>query len=99
MRLPKLVLALTCAVFTFTGCAATETDTNTAAEATTDAAEAVMMVNTKCPISGEDLDGDSPTVAYNGNNIGVCCNNCAAKVEGWSDEDKQKFIDDALASK
>lgn len=97
MRLPTILFA--CAALTFAGCASTDNDTNTASEMTTDAAMTVGAVNMKCPISGEELDGDSPTVAYNGSGIGVCCNNCAAKVEAWSDEDKQKFIDDALASK
>ena len=95
MTLPKMRLAVAVAACTFTGCASTETDATT--ETATDAA--VTMLNTKCPISGEELDGDSPTVMHGDYAIGVCCGNCEAKVEGWSDDKKDQFIADALASK
>jgi uncharacterized protein (UPF0212 family) len=42
------------------------------------AEEAAKPVNTKCPISGEDIDAKQ-TVAYT-KVVGVCCEKCEAKV-------------------
>lgn len=45
-------------------------------------------INTKCPVSGKDVD-PAHTVAYEGKNIGLCCEKCQAKFTA----DPKKFID------
>ena len=49
--------------------------------------KAGKTVNTKCPISGEDVDAKQ-TVALAGANVGLCCKKCAAKFKA----DPGKFI-------
>ena len=34
------------------------------------------IVNTKCPVSGDDIDAKGKTVTYKGKKIGFCCDDC-----------------------
>jgi YHS domain-containing protein len=37
--------------------------------------------NKKCPVSGDDVDPKSKTVAYKGKTVGFCCDECIEKFE------------------
>jgi YHS domain-containing protein len=37
--------------------------------------------NKVCPVKGEEIDADAPTVDYNGKTIGFCCPGCELKFE------------------
>lgn len=67
------------------GCAS-EKSAN-ATEKTTPVA-AMGAVNSKCPISGEAIDGKT-TASFQGKTVGFCCANCASKWNAMSDGDKQ----------
>ncbi len=41
----------------------------------------VQIWNKVCPVKGEEIDADSPTVEYNGKVIGFCCPGCESKFE------------------
>lgn len=55
-------------------------------------AASMGFMNTKCPISGEELGEDGwdkvTEVTYKGQKYGVCCPNCAPKFNALSDADK-----------
>ena len=61
----------------------------TACQSTDGDGQSAAAVNTKCPISGEAVNADSPTVDMNGQKVAFCCNNCAGRWDGMSDADKQ----------
>ena len=44
-------------------------------------------VNTKCPLSGKDVDG-ATTVDFKGAKVGVCCEKCEAKFDASKHGDK-----------
>jgi YHS domain-containing protein len=55
--------------------------------------------NKVCPVRGEEVDPDAPTVEYNGKIYGFCCPGCDAKFEKNPEkysknlsEDGKKFI-------
>jgi len=41
----------------------------------------VQIWNKVCPVKGEEIDADAPTVEYNGKVIGFCCPGCETKFE------------------
>ena len=45
------------------------------------------VMNSKCPISGEEID-PQVTADYNGGKVGFCCSNCKGKFNNLSDADK-----------
>ena len=49
-------------------------------------------INTKCPVSGKDVDPEH-VVVYDGKNVGLCCEKCQAKFE----KDPKAFIDKVVA--
>ena len=52
-------------------------------------------MNTKCPMTGEDLEAASPTTYFHGKKVAFCCPKC---IPGWnklSDADKQAKLDKA----
>jgi hypothetical protein len=86
LRKLNLLALLAVAAFVLTAC---ESD-----QKTDDNGDDVSMgaLNSACPISGNPVDPDAPTVTYKGNTIGFCCAGC---VNGWkkmSDADKQAFV-------
>ena len=48
-------------------------------------------INSVCPISGGQIDGES-FVSYNGKQIGLCCGGCGAKFTAWDDDRKKEFV-------
>ncbi|MGE3174791.1 MAG: hypothetical protein AB7O97_19330 [Planctomycetota bacterium] len=72
---------VTTALFLFAGCASTDS-----------AATGAAAMNAKCPVSGEQLDGDCPTTMVDGKNIGFCCNKCMTKFEGMTPADQKAKV-------
>jgi len=48
----------------------------------------VQIWNKVCPVKGEEVDADSPTVEYDGKVIGFCCPGCDAKFQ----KDPEKYM-------
>ena len=48
----------------------------------------VQIWNKVCPVKGEEIDADSPTVEYNGKVIGFCCPGCDSKFQ----KDPEKYM-------
>ena len=48
----------------------------------------VQIWNKVCPVKGEELDADAPTVEYNGKVIGFCCPGCDSKFQ----KDPEKYM-------
>jgi YHS domain-containing protein len=51
-------------------------------------AEVVQIWNKVCPVKGEEIDADAPTVEYNGKLIGFCCPGCDTKFQ----KDPEKYM-------
>ena len=93
--LPVLFFALTLGA-----CASTEAGDQTGMDQvapTTDAAAG--PINANCPIMGGEVDPDVATVDVNGHAVGFCCGGCDEKFNAWSDEEKTKFVEEALAQR
>ena len=41
----------------------------------------VQIWNKVCPVKGEEVDTEAPTVEYNGKVIGFCCPGCDSKFQ------------------
>jgi len=59
----------------------------------------LQIWNKVCPVKGEEIDADAPTVEYNGKLIGFCCPGCDSKFQKNPEsylknlnEDGSKFI-------
>jgi len=59
----------------------------------------VQIWNKVCPVTGEEVDNETPTVEYNDKTIGFCCSRCKSKFEKDPEsyiknlnEDGSKFI-------
>ena len=48
----------------------------------------VIIWNKVCPVKGEEVDVDAPTVEYNGKLIGFCCPGCDSKFQ----KDPEKYM-------
>ena len=48
----------------------------------------VQIWNKVCPVKGEEIDADAPTVEYNGKLIGFCCPGCDSKFQ----KDPEKYM-------
>jgi YHS domain-containing protein len=48
----------------------------------------VQIWNKVCPVKGEEIDADAPTVEYNGKTIGFCCPGCDSKFQ----KDPEKYM-------
>ncbi len=102
-------LASVVGLLALAGCAANKDcckdDGKSAAAATdktatkTTQAAALTVVNTACPISGEDLGSKDHTAkvvrTYNGENVGFCCDGCGQKFDKMSDEKKAATLTSA----
>ncbi len=47
-----------------------------------------LVWNKVCPVKGEEIDVDAPTVEYNGKLIGFCCPGCDSKFQ----KDPEKYL-------
>lgn len=59
---------------------------------TTTTVAAAKPVNSKCPMTGETLEGSNITVNYKGKTVGFCCAGCKGKFSALSDADKDAKI-------
>jgi len=50
------------------------------------------VVNSTCPFSGRPVAG-GPVENYDGTQVGLCCNGCAAAWNRMTPEKKQEYID------
>jgi len=48
----------------------------------------VQIWNKVCPVKGEEIDAEAPTVEYNGKLIGFCCPGCDSKFQ----KDPEKYM-------
>jgi YHS domain-containing protein len=48
----------------------------------------LQIWNKVCPVKGEEIDADAPTVEYNGKMIGFCCPGCDSKFQ----KDPEKYM-------
>lgn len=48
----------------------------------------LVVWNKVCPVKGEEIDSDAPTVEYNGKLIGFCCPGCDSKFQ----KDPEKYL-------
>lgn len=46
-------------------------------------------MNAKCPMTGEAIEADSPTVDFQGHKVAFCCDKCIKKWDAMSDSEKQ----------
>jgi len=86
----KSMCALLCAICIGFGIAGTtflRADDAAKSPTTKPADAAAKPVNTKCPVSGEDID-PSMTIVYKGKTIAFCCADCEKKFNA----DPEKFV-------
>jgi hypothetical protein len=79
------------------GCGEGETPSAAMATATTAAAtSAIQIVNTKCPIMGNDVNAKELTAEnvreWNGKKVGFCCPPCIEEWEAMSDTEKAEKL-------
>lgn len=65
---------------------------------TTAEAPAAMSVNKTCPIGGHKADATT-TVAYKGQTIGFCCEDCVEKFDKMSAAEKDAVLAKAATGK
>ncbi len=68
---------------------------STSASSTNSAA----AMNAKCPVSGEQLDANCPTMTFEGKTVGFCCNKCVQKFNTMTPADKQAKVTGAMPAK
>ncbi|HZW08898.1 MAG TPA: hypothetical protein VFF69_03265 [Phycisphaerales bacterium] len=51
-------------------------------------AATLSAANESCPISGRSVSPEVETVAFDGKQVGFCCNGCAGKFAAMSEADK-----------
>jgi hypothetical protein len=65
-------------------------------------AQPVKVINTMCPIGGDDFGGGTHDAAlsraYKGKEIGFCCANCVRKFDAMTDEQKDQVLKLATAN-
>ncbi len=85
----KLIAGLLFATCIVLGVAATNylRAADTAATPSTQPSADAKPVNTKCPVSGEDID-PSDTVVYKGKTIAFCCPDCQKAFN----KDPEKYV-------
>ncbi len=79
----SLSIAIVTILFLFGGCSSTPTKPPSQP----------TMANTKCPMSGDALDGNGPTIFFNSDKIGFCCRDCIGKFAVLDGAAKQAKID------
>lgn len=56
-------------------------------------------VNKTCPVSGKPVDPTKPILAFDGKNVGFCCDNCPKSFEKEPEKFKAKIVADAAPAK
>src|SRR3954469_12984178 len=73
VKINRLAVPAILAATLFLGACATHHTAKTAAS--------MGAVNSKCPMTGEAVDADSPMREYNGQKVAFCCKGCSGKFE------------------
>jgi len=87
MKSATLSLVLTCLAGSMSvGCSETAVDVTPAAAST--------FVNTKCPIMGNAVDTEDPTLVreWNGKKVGFCCPPCLEEWDELTDAEKTEKL-------
>ena len=58
---------------------------------------ASATINRKCPIMGDPVDAEAPTVRYKGRTIGFCCGDCVPEWNGLSAAKKDQHLKKMLS--
>lgn len=90
MKLIRSTLVTTALLF-LSACAGTSHSTTTTTGAT--------AVNTTCPVSGEAIQADNPTMSFDGKTVGFCCNKCMTKFQGMSAADQKAKLTGSMPMK
>lgn len=56
-------------------------------------------INKYCPVGQEPVDPSTPTLQYEGHEIGFCCPGCEDMFLGWNEQRRDEFVKLALAGK
>ena len=90
-----VVLASVAALFSLAGCASNK--------AASGADSKVAVINTVCPIAGDDFESKERQAnlvrTVDGKNIGFCCDHCTTKFDKMSDDKKKAALAAATANK
>ncbi len=82
-------LTLAAAALTLGGCKTTE---EACCGDCQEGEAATLTSNETCPFTGEPVSASVQTVAFNGQDIGFCCNGCSSKFAKMSDADKSAVL-------
>lgn len=85
----RIALVAVLAAACLTGCAS-----NKAASADAPKPAAAGMLNSKCPISGEPIDGKT-AIDYKGGKVGFCCAGCIGEFKKESADQQAKQLEKA----
>lgn len=92
MRVCCTLSVLTAATLMLTGCQSTDEATTSAS-----ASPSRVIVNSNCPIGREPVVETVATVRHKGATVGFCCEGCRSMWPTLSDEEKDRFVAQAIA--
>lgn len=106
-NLGKIVPIALLVIIGATGCCcqSTKTGTSAAVPATPAAAPSgqVVVINTMCPIGGDDFAEKTRPVSlareWKGQEIGFCCEHCVAKFNRMTDGERDAVLQTAMANR
>ncbi len=81
---------VTTALLVFAACSSTKHTTGNSS---------ATAMNSKCPVSGEELQSGSPTSTFDGQTVAFCCDKCKAKFDGMSPSEKKAKVTGAMPTK
>lgn len=58
-----------------------------------------QAINRYCPVGKEPIDKNTPTIRYQGSEIGFCCPGCEEMFLAWQPQRRDEFVKLALAGK
>lgn len=58
-----------------------------------------QAINRYCPVGKEPIDTNTPTIKYQGHEIGFCCPGCEEMFLAWDQQRRDEFVKLALAGK
>lgn len=58
-----------------------------------------QAINRYCPVGKEPIDKNTPTMKYEGHEIGLCCPGCEEMFLAWTQQRRDEFVKLALAGK
>lgn len=88
-RMFAIVIAAAAAVLA--GCNSSQ-KSESASASETKVVNTTKPVNSKCPLTGEALPANAPTVSYNNQTVGFCCPGCASKFNAMTAAQKEEKV-------